>query len=358
MKSIQSLVEDTYIIESVVKATRKVNVYRASNKSSGAPAIVKIYTKNHHYSDSFYEAEVRFHKACAGIAGIPTLLSAGEEEDGKYLITEYVGCSLAELIAANKRLPGTSFQLLARYLLVLLQAIHERGFLYLNFAPENILIDPPSRISLIDFKYAVCYSDLGENAVDSPSVRSALFESTDRLLGRAPGFRSDIESLVYVLMYLETGTLPWRTKRTNEADSFQSIIHSRRRLHRSTYFRGLSEQLARLWNYTMEIDLDAQPHYELLKNIFRKSDESIIIEDYVDDSPKLHRGWSLDVEGITREPLPPTRKSDVPYSYGERSDLEDSLRNEARKRTAQKEGPELTPNLRLFISQLREERDY
>lgn len=72
-----------------------------------------------------------------------------------------------------------------------------------------------NKINLIDFGLSVQYLDENGKHVKqlknySSVVGTALFASINAHRGNELSRRDDIESLVYTLIYLVTGTLPWK----------------------------------------------------------------------------------------------------------------------------------------------------
>lgn len=104
-----------------------------------------------------------------------------------------------------------------------LEAVHSKFILHRDLKPENILFDPISgNFSLIDFGLSKRYVDTTGRHIVRQSNKC--FRGTMRYCslnmhnGIENSRRDDIESLAYVLIYLQKGTLPWMNMPVSEID--------------------------------------------------------------------------------------------------------------------------------------------
>ncbi len=96
--------------------------------------------------------------------------------------------------------------------------MHKTGFLHRDIKPQNILLgreEPHAqKIFLVDFGLANQYlTDEGAHipkAKYNSVVGTAIFASVNAHNGKELARRDDLESLVYTLLYLFKGNLPWR----------------------------------------------------------------------------------------------------------------------------------------------------
>lgn len=351
MLAVGSLVEDRYELQTLVHTSRDTRVFKAADRITGAPVVVKFFSKVHYQADLYYEREVQFYKACVGIAGIPAMLATGITEGQKYIIADYVGTSLSVILATGRTISGQSMQLLARRLLVILQAIHARDFLHLSVAPDNILIDvSTSHVSLIDFKYSLNLSESQDRDVAQQRANKLLFTSSDQLHGQTPSFRCDLESLAYVLMYLHTGSLPW--KATLRTEPHNTYMHRRRRFSHSEFLRDISEEYRELWIMATSLQPGEKPNYEKLKASFMTESDKIRLEERCRREFPNAAGPRGTSTGVA---VP--RISDKCSDTLDTRDLPSPSprRDEARRSTTKKEGPQFTPSLRSLISHIRED---
>ena len=154
------------------------------------------------------------------IQGLPKFYGFGEKPEYYYLIQEFLGPNLSQLLnycGKNKFTLGT-ICLLAMQILNRIEYIHKRHFLHRDIKPENFLIgneENTNVIYLIDFGLSKRFKDNKTNQ-HIPYRDKREFEGTARYasinahLGIEHIRRDDLMSIGYVLIYLLKGVLPWQ----------------------------------------------------------------------------------------------------------------------------------------------------
>ena len=102
-------------------------------------------------------------------------------------------------------------------MLQVLEAIHNKFILHRDLKPENIMYNPVNgKFSLIDFGLSKRYVDKSGRHIlraTNKCFRGTLrYCSLNMHNGVENSRRDDIESLVYVLIYLLKGSLPWMSQ--------------------------------------------------------------------------------------------------------------------------------------------------
>jgi len=98
--------------------------------------------------------------------------------------------------------------------------LHQCGFIHRDIKPQNIVLglekkQASNKIYLIDFGLASQYlNENGQHIKPTKNYNSvvgtALFASINAHQGCEISRKDDIESLMYTLIYLLIGTLPWK----------------------------------------------------------------------------------------------------------------------------------------------------
>ena len=114
-----------------------------------------------------------------------------------------------------------------------IETLHSTNYLYLDFKPENFLTGLEREspfIIMIDFGKCLPFKSSKTNQ-HIPFKHftypfDPMFSSLNSHLGIHPSRRDDIESFVYLLVYLHRGKLPWRkaegkSKKEKENEIFE-----------------------------------------------------------------------------------------------------------------------------------------
>ena len=207
--------------------------------------------------------------AMAGEPGFPALRYHGKQElvlDGRPLpceivVMELLGPSLEELSWAASA--GTCFSpgcvmRVAHQALERLQRLHDRGWVHLDISPAQFCVGASGQrrgtLYLVDFGTSARLDDDGA-AYGQATPGSVEFASLGALSqSKTRGARDDVEALVYLLVYLAVGRLPWSAAETQE-----EVRAAKARCHReggvspatNPLFDSLPDELleplARLW---------------------------------------------------------------------------------------------------------------
>lgn len=224
--------------------------------------------------------ESKYYKLMQGGIGFPKIKWCGSEGDYNVLVMELLGPSLEDLFNfCCRRFSLKSVLLLADQLITRIEDIHSRSLIHRDIKPDNFLMGLGRRGNLayiIDFGLAKKYRD--PRTLQHISYRenknltgTARYASINTHLGIEQSRRDDLESLGYVLMYFNRGSLPWQgLKGYNKWQKYERI--SEKKL--STPFDELCKdhpiEFQMFLRYCRELRFEEQPDYQHLRLMFRK----------------------------------------------------------------------------------------
>ena len=159
-------------------------------------------------------------KHLEGCIGIPLAYQVTNEGDYRILITELLGNDLGVYFEkCQGYFSIKTCMIIADQITSILEFIHERGFVYNDIKPGNICMGGENvrfNSHIIDFSMCHPYRGQDGNFLDNPSNYENLYISQDIFFSpiashekKARYPKDDIESLIYMLLYFMTGTLPW-----------------------------------------------------------------------------------------------------------------------------------------------------
>lgn len=145
------------------------------------------------------------------------------------LVMELLGPSLRDM---NEKCGGTYSLLttvqLTIQLLNLFEYVHDHGVVYRDIKPENFLIGPKNTdkwctVCLIDLGFCKSYMESNNSfrshipfKKDKPMTGTVRYMSVNNHGARELSRRDDIEAMMYMIVFLHKGQLPWQG--VNEPD--------------------------------------------------------------------------------------------------------------------------------------------
>lgn len=125
----------------------------------------------------------------------------GRDKDEYYAVYEFIdGIRLDQIIDSPAQRPMKQLALWALQILSAEQHIYDRGYLYRDLKPQNILIDRNGNVKLIDFGLAMKIEDTNKQSDEIEG--SPYYIPPERITGEEENQSSEIYSLGMVLFHL------------------------------------------------------------------------------------------------------------------------------------------------------------
>lgn len=198
---------EKYILGEVLGRGGSGIVYKAYDKHLKCYRAVKKFTKE----DGVSVKELELLKELNHPA-FPAVTDYLEEEDGSYLVMEYVdGKNLAEYLEEKGGMDEEKAVKQAVELAEVLIYLHEREnpIIYGDMKPANIMIDSKGRLRLVDFGTArLRYKREERDSGIAGTYGYAPPEQTDLIEGHKPDEKWDVYSLGATLFHILTGCNP------------------------------------------------------------------------------------------------------------------------------------------------------
>lgn len=209
-----------------------------------------------------------------GLTGFPKMYTSGifrtesdmyTNEDIPVIVMQELGCTV-ELLMESYRFSVSDVLKLGIQMLERLRDMHTRGFLHRDIQGGNILIGnqrdgEAGKIYLIDFKSSIAVN----KSTQSHKYGNVLFQSDAALQMKKYGRKDDLESLVYLLVYLYTRKLPWSKFQSSEqAESkfIKKCLTMRLSMSSLHICDGLPCIIARILRDLRQMSYNDIPNYE------------------------------------------------------------------------------------------------
>merc|ERR1712168_575019 len=288
------------------------DIYIATDISSGDEVAVKLeHTKTKHPQ---LHVECKFYKVMQGGVGIPFVKYYGCEGEYNVMVMELLGPSLEDLFNfCNRKLSLKTVLLLADQLISRIEFIHGKNFIHRDMKPDNFLMGlgkKGNQVYVIDFGLAKKFRDQRTHQhipyrENKNLTGTARYTSINTHLGIEQSRRDDLESLGYILMYFNLGTLPWQGLRAGtKRQKYEKISEKKMSTNVESLCRSYPSEFATYLNYCRALQFDDKPDYSFLRQIFRSLfHRQGFTYDYIFDWNLLRAGGSRAGEEDRRKDL-------------------------------------------------------
>ena len=224
------------------------------------------------------------------IQGIPKFYGFGDKGDYYYLIQEFLGPNLSQLLnyCGKQKFTLGTVCLIAMQMLNRIEYIHKRHYLHRDIKPDNYCIgneENTNTIYLIDYGLAKRFKDNKTNQhipyrEKKEFVGNLTFASINAHLGLEQSRRDDLISIGYNLIYMLKGGLPWQgTKATKvtkgakgtkviDKDLKNKIGQKKIQIPNDVLCNGLPNEFLHYLNYCKNLKFEERPDYKYLKGLF------------------------------------------------------------------------------------------
>jgi len=252
------------------------DIYLGTTVTTGEEVAIKLESVKSRHPQLLYESKI--YRILSGGVGIPNLNWYGVEGDYNVMVIELLGPSLEDLFMfCSRKFSLKTVVMLADQLLSRIEYIHSRSFLHRDIKPDNFLIGLNKRsnhVYVIDFGLAKKYRDPKTMQhipyVDKKNLTgTARYASINTHCGIEQSRRDDLESLGYVLMYFNRGSLPWSgLKAATKKQKYEKIMETKISTPIDVLCRGYPQEFATFLNYTRGLRFEDKPDYSYLRKLF------------------------------------------------------------------------------------------
>lgn len=187
-------------------------VYKAKNIRTGDLVAIKIERKT---ENSSLKNEAKIYQYLSKESGFLQLKWYQTDEEYSYLVIDLLVCSLTRLIKIKGSLDLKVVMQLGIQMIKRIEILHSKYLLHRDIKPDNFMLGTNKQLFMIDFGLCKRYDYDGIHIEETQSVNKTIigsinFVSLNVHNGIEPSRRDDIESCIYIILYLlQGGQLSW-----------------------------------------------------------------------------------------------------------------------------------------------------
>ena len=281
--------EDRFWIITKVDKGAHGQIMQARDLNDNKDVAIKFMPRDERHKNKFTR-ELNVFKKLSQLGkmpiGFPRLIYHGHTPYWNYYVMEMLGWSLKKVQskAHNNRLSLKHVIQIGLQLTDRLELLHNVGLIHRDLKPANIVfgLDLPEDTNQekSNILYLIDYGLTKEESINMiPKISKQAYLSKNLRLTGTPIYASvhahigtnhwyrkdDMESLVYVLIHLFNGTVPWQFVEVSKEDNFVNIMNYKRTATTESLAEGMPKGFAKIVDYIRSLKFLDVPDYDYLR---------------------------------------------------------------------------------------------
>ena len=259
-------------------------VFIGFNASNKIPVAVKVL-KSEKAKQKNYKNEIDLLSELKNEKYFPRILHSEFNKDHKIIIETLHGPNLRNLLYfCDGKFPIYTILNIAIELIKRLEALHKNGIVHRDIKPSNIVygnfttheVDEKDSLYLVDYGLSQKYLDDNKNhyqfLINRKFVGTLRYASRHILNTERYSRRDDLESLMYVLVYLFRGELPWQNIPNEYAtpEKYEKIRDFICEMNTSDLFKDMPKVFQFIYKNICALEFDEEPPYEFFVTLLEK----------------------------------------------------------------------------------------
>jgi serine/threonine protein kinase len=191
------------------------SIYKGENVRTGEPVAIKVEPLKH--ETNLLKNEARIYQYLKGGVGIPQVKWFGVDDANNYMVINLLGESLQNNINTYGPFSLLNAISIGIQMIERIKYVHECGLIHRDVKPDNFLFglnEQQERLYIIDFGFCKKCNNQQTPTTTTPKKMTSILGTPNYISISVhdyiePNKHDDIESILYTIMYLSYGKLPW-----------------------------------------------------------------------------------------------------------------------------------------------------
>lgn len=222
--------------------------------------------------------EAKIYSLLKKIEGIPKMRLYGKEGKFNYLVMDLLDKSLEQYKCNNEdKIPLNIVINLGIQMFKRIKDVHNMNIIHRDIKPDNFVMksSKDNFLFLIDFGLSKLYMKNNihiECFENRKLIGTVKYVSLNIHNGLTPSRRDDLESIIYILIYLLIGNLPWEDIKSDNKEEKNKLIKECKKEYDFSKLSELPGEFILILNYIRELKFEEKPNYcyiqTLLYNLY------------------------------------------------------------------------------------------
>lgn len=198
--------------------------------------------------------------------GFPKLQLFGVYEGMNCLVMNLYGNTLKNYVEYYRAIPIPKAKNILENIINVIETLHNKLLIHRDLKPSNILFadNCNEKICLIDFGLSVRYTNNNKHIINAKTqslIGTTNYVSVNVHNGNVPSRRDDMESILYVFLFMIFGKLEWfHIASTEKIVSLKQYI---------TTHPDVPTNIRNMFMYIRQLNFEDKPNYSYLKSLLK-----------------------------------------------------------------------------------------